>query len=39
LLALGIQRGQADAGIKKIQAYQPDITSVEDIIKQVLKSL
>ena len=39
LLALGILRAQADAGIKKIQSSQPDITSVEDIIKLVLKSL
>ncbi len=39
LLALGIQRAQADAGIKKIQSLQPDMVSVEDIIKQVLKSL
>lgn len=39
LMALGIQRAQAEAGIKKIQTTQPDISSVEDIIKQVLKSL
>lgn len=39
LMALGIQRAQADAGIKKVQTNQPDAQSVEDIIKQVLKSL
>lgn len=39
LMALGIQRAQADAGIKKVQTHQPDAGSVEDIIKQVLKSL
>jgi holliday junction DNA helicase RuvA len=39
LMALGIQKNQADAGIKKIQSIQPDAGSVEDIIKLVLKSL
>jgi Holliday junction DNA helicase RuvA len=39
LMSLGIQRQPADAAIRKIQAVQPENTSVEDIIKQVLKSL
>jgi holliday junction DNA helicase RuvA len=39
LQALGIARMQADLAVKKLQSSQPDLTSVEDIIKQVLKSL
>lgn len=39
LMSLGIQRAQADMAVRKLQAQQPETTSVEDIIKQVLKSL
>jgi Holliday junction DNA helicase RuvA len=39
LMALGIQRAQAEVAVKKVQGSQPETTSVEDIIKQVLKSL
>jgi Holliday junction DNA helicase RuvA len=39
LQALGIARLQADLAVKKLQSSQPDLASVEDIIKQVLKSL
>jgi Holliday junction resolvasome RuvABC DNA-binding subunit len=39
LSALGIQRAQADLVMKKIQPGLPENPSVEDIIKQVLKSL
>jgi Holliday junction DNA helicase RuvA len=39
LMALGIQRGPAEVAVKKIQSNQPETASVEEIIKQVLKSL
>lgn len=39
LQTLGIARQQADLAVKKLQSQQPDLTSVENIIKQVLKSL
>lgn len=39
LQALGIARLQAEAGVKKVQTTQPDLVSVENIIKQVLKSI
>lgn len=39
LMALGIQRVQAETGVKKVQAAMPEAGSVEEIIKQVLKSL
>jgi holliday junction DNA helicase RuvA len=39
LQTLGIARQQADLAVKKLQSQQPNLTSVEDIIKQVLKSL
>ncbi len=39
LTALGIQRSQADLAIKKVQPGLAENPSVEDIIKQVLKTL
>lgn len=39
LNALGIQRGQAEAAFKKIQPGLSDGATVEDIIKQALKSI
>ncbi len=39
LMALGIQKNMAETALRKLQQQQPDIDSVETIIKQVLKSL
>lgn len=39
LTALGIQKAQAETALKKVQSAEPDATSVETIIKQVLKAL
>lgn len=39
LMALGIQRAQAEAGIKKSQPVLEDSATVEEIIKHVLKTL
>jgi Holliday junction DNA helicase RuvA len=39
LQALGIARLQAESGVKKVQSTQPDLVSVENIIKQVLKAI
>jgi Holliday junction DNA helicase RuvA len=39
LAALGIPRMQADVALKKVQPGLPETATVEEIIKQVLKSL
>ncbi len=39
LVALGIQKNMAESALRKLQQQQPDLSSVEAIIKQVLKSL
>lgn len=39
LVALGIQKQIAEAGVQKAKNLLPDVTTVEPIIKQVLKSL
>jgi Holliday junction DNA helicase RuvA len=39
LVALGIQKNMAEMALRKLQQQQPEFSSVEMIIKQVLKSL
>ncbi len=39
LMALGFSRVQADAGIKKVMKAQPNINTIEALIKEALRSM
>jgi holliday junction DNA helicase RuvA len=39
LTALGISRQQAEAAVKKIMLAQPNLSNLEDVIKQALKAI